>query len=170
MRRAFEARVGERKVDVSVAAQEGGRYEVTIDGRAYLVDARSLGGRAWSIVLDGAAHTLDIEGEAPDLTVHFRDRAVPVELIDARRTLLAAAGRRGGAKAGPIAIIASMPGKVVKVLAPAGTKVSDGQGLLVVEAMKMENEMRAPRDGVVLEVKVREGQAVEAGETLAMLE
>ena len=63
-----------------------------------------------------------------------------------------------------------MAGKVVKVLAPKGTTVTAGQGLLIVEAMKMENELKSPRDGTVTEVSVSEGQAVEAGEPLATLE
>ncbi|MBI5482827.1 MAG: biotin/lipoyl-binding protein [Deltaproteobacteria bacterium] len=170
MRRTFEAQVGERTVTVTVAEHDGGRYEVTLDGRERIADARPLGERAWSVVLDGAVHTLDLEGELPDLTVHFRDRSVPVKLVDARRKLLAEAGRPTGPKGGPTAIRAHMPGKVVKVLAAAGTRVSAGQGLLVVEAMKMENELRAPRDGTVVAVRAREGQAVEAGETLATLE
>jgi biotin carboxyl carrier protein len=157
-------------MEVNVAAQEDGRYEVTIDGQVCVADARSLGERAWLVMLDGAVHTVDLEGELPDLAVHFRDRSVPVKLVDARRRLLAEARRRSGHKGGPTAVRTPMPGKVVKVLVPAGTRVSAGQGLLVVEAMKMENEMRAPRDGTVVEVRVREGQAVEAGETLAMLE
>jgi pyruvate carboxylase subunit B len=63
-----------------------------------------------------------------------------------------------------------MPGKVVKVLVQAGDAVKAGQGVIVVEAMKMENELRAPRDGVVKSVSAREGQAVESGQTLAVLD
>jgi biotin carboxyl carrier protein len=170
MSRRFQAQMGERTVEVGVREVDGGSYEVTLDGEAVAVDARPLGERCWSLVLDGAVYTLDVEGEEPDLTVSFREAAVPVKLIDARRQLLAAAGGRAGQKSGPAAIRSPMPGKVVKVLAPVGTKVAAGQGLVVVEAMKMENEMRAPRDGTVLEVMVREGQAVEAGEALATLE
>ena len=63
-----------------------------------------------------------------------------------------------------------MPGKVVKVLVKAGDTVIAGQGVVVVEAMKMENELRAPLGGVVLDISAREGQAVEAGQTLATIE
>jgi biotin carboxyl carrier protein len=62
-----------------------------------------------------------------------------------------------------------MPGRVVRVLAAAGDDVAAGQGLVVIEAMKMENEIRAPRAGRVLELGVREGQAVEAGALLAVV-
>jgi biotin carboxyl carrier protein len=169
MKPVFEAQVGGRTVTVSVGEPEGGRFEVTIDGQAYVVDARPTGERAWSIILDGAAYTVDLEGEIPEVAVNLRERSVPVKLVDARRKLLAEAGRLTGHK-GPTAIRAPMPGKVVKVLAPKGTTVTAGQGVIVVEAMKMENELRAPRDGTIVEVGVREGQAVEAGEALATLE
>jgi biotin carboxyl carrier protein len=63
-----------------------------------------------------------------------------------------------------------MPGKVVRLLVKSGDEIKTGQGVAVVEAMKMENELRAPRGGTVQEVRVREGQAVEAGETLVSIE
>ena len=68
--------MGERTVEVRVAALEGGRYEVTIDGQARVVDARTLGERAWSLIVDGAVHTVDVAGELPDVVVHFRDHSV----------------------------------------------------------------------------------------------
>ena len=166
----FQARVGERTVEVRVAALEGGRYEVTIDGQARVVDARTLGERAWSLIVDGAVHTVDVAGELPDVVVHFRDHSVPLKLIDARRALLAEAGRLRRPKSGPTVVRAPMPGKVVRVIVQEGSGIAAGQGLLVVEAMKMENELRAPRDGTVVEVRVREGQAVEAGEPLVTLD
>ncbi|HEY3354149.1 MAG TPA: biotin/lipoyl-containing protein [Polyangia bacterium] len=170
MARRYQAQVGERTVEVVVGDEEGGQVEVTIDGRSRVVDACSLGGASWSLIVDGAAALIDLEGDGADLTVHVGDVTVPVRLIDARRQLLMqAAAQRGGAKAGPLEVRSPMPGKVVKVLVAPGAAVTAGQGLVVVEAMKMENEMRAPRDGTVEKVAVREGQAVDAGETLATL-
>ena len=171
MSRMFDAQVGDRTVQVSVAAEEGGRLEITLDGQACNADVCHLGERAWSVILDGAVYTLDLEGTPPDVSVHFRERSVPVKLVDTRRKLLAEAARlTGGYRGGRLAIRAPMAGKVVKVLAPKGTTVTAGQGLLVVEAMKMENELKSPRDGTVTEVSVSEGQTVEAGEPLATLE
>ncbi len=171
MREMFDAQVGQRTVQVSVAIQEDGSLDVTLDGQPCLADVCALGPRSWSVILDGAVHTIDVEGEPRDLTVHFREHALPVKLVDTRRKLLAEAARlTGGHKGGPMAIRAPMAGKVVKVLAPKGTAVTAGQGLVVVEAMKMENELKSPRDGTVTDVSVREGQAVEAGEPLATLE
>jgi biotin carboxyl carrier protein len=169
MARRYQAQVGERTVAVVVGDDDGGRIEVTVDGQPRLVDAVRLGEGSWSLILDGTARVVDVEGDGEELMVHVGDTAVPVRLVDARRQLLAQAARRGAVKSGPLAVRSPMPGKVVKLLVQPGAEVKAGQGLVVVEAMKMENEMRAPRDGTIAEVTVREGQAVEAGETLATL-
>ena len=76
----------------------------------------------------------------------------------------------GGAGKGPQRIVAPMPGKVVKVLVQPGNQVAARQGVVIVEAMKMENELRAPRAGTVSEVKVVEGSSVEAGAILLIIE
>jgi biotin carboxyl carrier protein len=80
-----------------------------------------------------------------------------------------APGRRGSAGV-VVRLVAPMPGKVVRVLVERGQAVAEAQGLVVVEAMKMENEIRAPREGTISEVHVREGQAVEGGALLVVLE
>jgi biotin carboxyl carrier protein len=93
---------------------------------------------------------------------------VPLKVSDARRKKLTSALQP--VRSGPLAVRSPMPGKIVKVLVRPGDEVKAGQGVVVVEAMKMENELRAPRDGRVKEVSAREGHAVESGETLATLE
>ena len=102
------------------------------------------------------------------LIVHVNGVAVPLSIVDRRRR-----GRRSGREAGadrqPRAIVAPMPGRIVKVLVQPGEAVQARQRLVVVEAMKMENELRAPRDGTVAEVRVREGASVEANAVLVVL-
>ena len=93
---------------------------------------------------------------------------IAVTLTDPRLTKLSVAARRGAA--GPDVVRAPMPGKVVKVLVKAGDRVAAGQGVVVVEAMKMENELLASRAGAVLAVHVAEGRAVDAQEALVTLE
>ena len=89
------------------------------------------------------------------------------ELIDPRSL----SGRKGhGQSQGRREILAPMPGKVVRVLVAVGDAVSSGQGLVVVEAMKMQNEMKSPIDGRVTEVRAKEGAAVAAGESLLVVE
>ncbi|HZS38549.1 MAG TPA: biotin/lipoyl-containing protein, partial [Polyangia bacterium] len=103
-----------------------------------------------------------------DVTVTAYGVSLPLKVTDARRKLAGVAARPQAS--GPLSVKSPMPGKVVKVLVRAGDDVKAGQGIVVVEAMKMENELKAPRDGKIKEVQVQEGQAVEAGQTLATLE
>ena len=160
--------------EVAVEAQGGGRYRITHDGRSRVVDARKVqgGGRAatWSIVDDGGgrAQLVDVDGVAPDLTVSVGGVTLPLKLTDARAKVASAAAPT--ARSGPLAVRSPMPGKVVKVLVKAGDEVKAGAPVVVIEAMKMENELRAPRDGKVKEVSAKEGQTVEAGQALATLE
>ena len=94
--------------------------------------------------------------------------AVPVSIVDPRERLVRRRGS-GSAETGPRSILSPMPGRIVKVLVREGDVVTAHQGLVVVEAMKMENELRAPRDGTVSAVKVVEGMSVEARAVLVTL-
>jgi biotin carboxyl carrier protein len=160
--------------EVTVEKLEGGRYRVTHDGRTRVIEARRVAGSAraatWSLVPEGGgrAALVDVDGALPELTVSAHGVTLPLKITDARRKLAGVASRPQSV--GPLAIKSPMPGKIVKVLVRAGDEVKSGHGLVVVEAMKMENELRAPRDGKVKDVAVSEGQAVEAGQTLATLE
>jgi biotin carboxyl carrier protein len=159
---------------ISVEPLEGGRFRVTRAGRTFVLDARKVqsGARSatWSLVPEGGGKTLqvDVDGAAPDLTVTVDNVSVPMKLTDARSQVAGLAARPQAA--GPQPVRSPMPGKVVKVLVSAGADVKAGAPVVVVEAMKMENELRAPRDGKVVAVKVAEGQAVEANQTLVTIE
>jgi biotin carboxyl carrier protein len=158
--------------DVAVESLGGSRYRLTHDGRTRIVDARRLQS-AWSLVPDGGgpAQLVDVEGAPPELTivVAIDGMPLPVRVSDARRRI-AGNGTSRRAPSGPSLVKSPIPGKVVKVMVRAGDQVKGGQGLIVVEAMKMENELRAPRDGRVASVSAAEGTAVESGQTLATLE
>jgi biotin carboxyl carrier protein len=160
--------------DFTVEKLEGNRVRVVIGDRTRVYEAVKVvaGGRAttWSLLPEGGgpAALVDVDGAAPDLTVTIDNVSVPVKLQSARAKV---AGRAAAApKSGPAAVQSPMPGKVVKLLVAVGDEVKSGQGVVVVEAMKMENELKAPRDGKVKAIAVKEGQAVEAGQTLASLD
>jgi biotin carboxyl carrier protein len=165
---------GGAEQEVTVEKLDGGRYRVGYGGSTRVVDARRVagGGRAatWSLVPEGGgrAALVDVDGALPDVTVTAYGVSLPLKVADARRKLAGVVTRPQSG--GPLSVKSPMPGKVVKVLVRAGGEVKAGQGIVVVEAMKMENELKAPRDGKVKEVQVKEGQAVEAGQTLATLE
>jgi len=102
------------------------------------------------------------------LTVHVNGTPVPVEPRSRRRAT--AGGGAADTTNGPVSIAAPMPGRVVKVLVSPGDSVAARQGLIVIEAMKMENELRAPRAGTVTAVKVAPGAPVEAGTVVVVIE
>ncbi len=171
----FSVDVKGQAQQISVEPLEGGRFRVTREGRTLVLDARKVqsGARSatWSLVPEGGGPALqvDVDGAAPDLTVTVENVSVPIKLADARSQVAGLAAARPQA-AGPQPVRSPMPGKVVKVLVSAGAEVKSGTPGVVVEAMKMENELRAPRDGKVVAVKVQEDQAVEANQTLVTIE
>ncbi|HVO50150.1 MAG TPA: biotin/lipoyl-containing protein [Thermoanaerobaculia bacterium] len=142
-------------------------YEIETEGRTLAGNARRLGDGVWSLVtLDGRQAEARIE-RTPDGGMRVRIGAVTFEfdLLDelTARALLATGGR-AVRKAKHVA--AAMPGRVLRVLVAAGDAVSAGQPLIVLEAMKMENEVKSPQDGIVSGVAVAAGQPVNAGEVL----
>jgi biotin carboxyl carrier protein len=156
-----------RTIDVR---REGDRWIVTREGRRMMVDLAEAGGR-WSVVVGEESYEVSIEPGAPGgQVVHVNGHAVPLSIIDPR-TAFRRRGRDGGMDRGRSAtVVAPMPGRVVKVLVKPGDLVVGRQPLVVVEAMKMENELRAPRAGTVTEVRVSEGMSVEAHSVLVVVE
>jgi biotin carboxyl carrier protein len=120
----------------------------------------------YSILMDGRSYEARIENRPEGLVVVIDGYRFEIEVRDPRRRSKRSAG--AGAE-GIQSVTAPMPGKVVRVLVAAGDTVTAGQGLLVVEAMKMQNEMKASRPGCVLSVLVKEGATVTAGEVLATI-
>jgi biotin carboxyl carrier protein len=160
----------EHQLVLEESADVPGRHSLRIGERALTVDARRLEPGVYSVLVDGNSYLVEVDGASPELTVHLCGESVSVELHDARRKLLAQAGRASGPGEGPQTVRSPMPGKVVKVLVCEGQAIQAGAGVVVVEAMKMENELRAPRDGKVGRIRVQEGQPVESGEELVEIE
>lgn len=160
----FDASVLGRSLRVEVKEKDG-RYAVTIDGKPHDVDYRETGRDFVSLLLDGRSYEAGLERRPGGCLVHFPADTLDVELLEAARA--AAMGARKAA--GPARVVAPMPGKIVRVLVAAGQEVAAGQGLVVMEAMKMENELRSPRPGTLEQVAVREGQTVETGALLAVV-
>ncbi|HUB06358.1 MAG TPA: biotin/lipoyl-containing protein [Myxococcales bacterium] len=166
--RRYRATLGKRSVDLEVDRQ-GDALRVTLDGAVHEIDALELPDGAISLIVDGRSFSAEYEEKGDDVAVLLRHSVFSVEVLDERRLRMRAASGKLTAE-GPQVIVAPMPGKVVRVLVKAGDAVAEGQGLLVVEAMKMENELRAAKAGKVVEVAVREGTAVEGGAKLCLVE
>jgi acetyl/propionyl-CoA carboxylase alpha subunit len=118
---------------------------------------------AWSILIGGRSYTCIASGGV----IRVNGRAFSVDIFDPRAMRTR---KTGGAGEGRQNIAAMMPGKVVRVLVAEGDTVEAGQGLVVVEAMKMQNEMKSPKAGRVIEVKAKPDATVAAGQVLLVIE
>lgn len=144
-----------------------GQTEVRINGRVVDVDVATVG-HVLSVRVGGRMVDLTTEGAPPDVGVIASGRRAYVRVESER--MRAASAARGGASTGGEKVLRSpMPGRVVKVLVEKGQEVKPGQSLVVVEAMKMENEVRAKTAGIVAEVHVRAGETVEGKAKLVSL-
>ena len=161
-----------RSVEFTAPPKGTSRVTFSIDGRTVDADAIRISRAAagaysiLSILIGGRSLEVTVEESSAGLLARAGGREFRAEIIDPRSWRRG----RGGAMEleGRQQLIAPMPGKIVRVLVAAGEQVKAGQGLLVIEAMKMQNEIRSPRSGTV-EKTVREGQTVNAGEVLAIV-
>ena len=155
------------RLRVVEASTSNGKLKFAIDGRETDADAVATAPALYSILLEGRSFEAQVRESADGVTVTINGREFHVNIVDARRWR-----RRHGAALeaeGRQQVIASMPGKVVRLLVAAGHSVEAGQGLVVIEAMKMQNEVRSPKSGKVERLLVAEGQAVNGGEVLAIV-
>ena len=162
----FDAVIEGRTLRVEVR-RANGRFAVTLGGKAIDIDFVGAGPHFGSLLIDGRSYDVGVLPRESGYQVFFPDDSLEVQILDAAR---GATAPLKDASQGPAKVQAPMPGRIVRVLVAAGQEVAAGQGLVVIEAMKMENELRAPRAGRVREVAAAEGQAVETGAPLVVLE
>jgi biotin carboxyl carrier protein len=165
----YEVEVDGRVRQVAVH-RAGGTFDVTVDGRSWRVDAAYAGTHTMSLVVEPGAASYDV-GFANDpatglLYVRIGTTQVPVTLNGRRRRR----DEAGQAGTGPQRIVAPMPGKIVRLCVAPGEAVRARQTIVVIEAMKMENELKAGRDGTVGELHAREGASVDAGALLVVIQ
>lgn len=157
------------KTRIVELTQQNGGWRISLDGNALDANAVEVAPNTFSILLGGESHQIRIAPRPNgSLTLYTGLAEYHAEVIDPRSWR----GRRHGAleAEGRQQVAAPMPGKVVRLLVKEGDMVEAGQGLLVVEAMKMQNEIRSPKSGKIEKFFVTEGQAVNAGEALLWVE
>ncbi len=148
------------------------KWQVVVDGRTVEIDSQQLDNvlqveaGVYSVLLDGASYEIRIEPSPEGFAASVAGRRLAVEVRDPRD---ASRSSRAAIGSGRQNVTAPMPGKVVRVLVETGDLVETSQGLVVVEAMKMQNELKANRPGPVIEIRAREGETVGAGDTLVVL-
>jgi biotin carboxyl carrier protein len=160
---------GKREEAVEVRRSGPGVYEVKLRGKTHVVDAYRHDYGTLSLVVDTASYSAMLDWRDTKVKVRLRHSVIPLEVLDERRLRL----RRVVAKLtidGPQTVTAPVAGRVVKVLASVGDAVQAGQPLVVVEALEMENEMRCPKDGRLVALHVREGEAVLGNARLCTVE
>ena len=153
-----------------VVHRTGNTFDVTVDGRSWRVDAAQVDTTTMSLVIEPGNASYEV-GFASDpatglLWVRVGTTQIPVTLNGRHRRR----DETGQAGAGPQRIVAPMPGKIVRVGVKAGEAVAARQTVVVIEAMKMENELKAGRDGTVGELHAREGASVDAGALLVVIQ
>jgi biotin carboxyl carrier protein len=166
---AFIAKLGDQNYTVEIEEVGKSLYRVSVDGQEILVDGKKTGRSNYSLIINHRSFEVDVDIAETEYRVLVDGRSYHIDLVDERRR------RVGGFQSGfqlegRQNISVPMAGKVIAVLVNEGDKIEKGQGLVIVEAMKMENEVRSPIQAEVKEVKVKTGQAVEAGELLLVVE
>jgi len=145
-------------------AHDGRSITATVDGREYIIDASEPEPGVFLLKHEGRV----FEAYADEKTVTIGDRTFETNVIDPK--CLRGSATAGAEADGHAEIRTAMPGKVVRILKATGDPVTKGEGVIVVEAMKMQNELKSPKDGTIGEIKVSEGMTVSAGDVLVVID
>jgi biotin carboxyl carrier protein len=165
----FSAKLGEQSYTIEIEEIQKSVYRVAVDGNEFLVDGKKTGRTNYSLIVDNRSFEIEVDHREDEYRVLVDGRNYHVHLVDERRMLVG--GSQSGVQLqGRQKVSVPMPGKVVAVLVSEGDKVEKGQGLVIVEAMKMENEVHSPTAGEVKEIKVKPGDTVEGGAVLVIVE
>lgn len=158
------AEINTEKHEVEIT-REGEKVYAKINGREYELEVSEVEPNVFLFKHDNQIHQIY---SAPNGIVNVGNNQFEVKIIDPKKLRGSASG--DSAADGIAEIITAMPGKIVRILVEEGAEVTHGQGVIVVEAMKMQNEMKSPKDGIVKTIKVEEGATVNAGEVLVIIE
>src|SRR6266550_1788055 len=166
---AFIAKLGDQSYTVEIEESGKAVYRVSVDGNEFPVDGKKTGRTNFSLIVDNRSFEIEVDNTDDEYRVLVDGRNYRIDLVDERRV------RVGGTQSalelqGRQLVSVPMPGKIVAVLVSEGDTVEKGQGLVIVEAMKMENEVRSPIGGAVKEIKVKPGDTVEGGAVLVIVE
>lgn len=161
----------EHQVSLSLASESA---VVAVDGRHYDLEVRQLARGEYLLTSGSNVYKCRVDKKHDPIhlgqtfEVMLRGRNHDVTVVDPKRLRSAQSG--SAHHSGAAEVVSPMPGKIVRVLVEAGARVEAGAGVIVVEAMKMQNEMKAPKAGVVVSIKTEEGATVNAGDVLAVIE
>ena len=155
-----------RRVEVD-PADSPGQWRIRVDGLPVEADAHIIRPGLLSLLIHGQSYRVVLDADPAEPALHVGPHRIPYRIDDPRSLR---SRRRHARTDGPVTLKASMPGRVVRVLVQMGDSVAAHQGILVVEAMKMQNEMQSPKEGRVRELRVSTGDTVSAGDVLAIID
>ncbi|MGH7810429.1 MAG: biotin/lipoyl-containing protein [Candidatus Binatia bacterium] len=166
---AFIGTLGDESYTVEIEETGKSVYRISVDGHEFVVDGKKTGRTNYSLIVDNRSFEIEVDNTGDEYRVLVDGRSYHIHLVDERRVRLG--GNQAGARMqGRQNVSVPMPGKVIAVLVAEGDQVEKGQGLIIVEAMKMENEVHSPIAGEVKEIKVKTGETVEGGAVLLIVE
>ncbi len=166
----LQAELNNEKHEIEIR-REGERVSARIDDREYELEASEVEPNVYLLKNENKIYEIFVSPQANQnapFEVKIKNRELEITLIDPKR--LRGAGASGGGADGIAEIKTAMPGKLVRVLTEVGAEIRQGEPVLVVEAMKMQNEMKSPKDGTIKEIRFSEGATVNAGDVLAIIE
>jgi len=163
----FEAELGGETIAIEVTGDHG-HYRVSVGDLVCEVDARQATEGIWSLLIGAESHVVDVSERDGVAVAEVDGETYHIRVEEETRYIIRTRG--GKAATGGQVLKAPMPGKVVFVSVEVGQAVRPGDGLVVLEAMKMENEFRATVAGHVKEIRVQVGQAVNPGDALVVIE
>lgn len=156
----YTAILNHREREIEIIREDLHRFKVVVDGQAHEVDARPCAPDLLSVLLDNTSYDISFSHDENNVLLNFRNRHFDIDVLDERRMRMRRV-RSDLDLSGPEVIKTSMPGKVVKILVEEGQTVEPGAGVAIIEAMKMENEIRCRNGGVIKGIHVTAGQTVE---------
>ena len=166
----LQAEIDSQKHEVEII-RDGRNVTATVDGREYRLDVSEPENGVFLIKNENSVSEVSISpkpGASAAFAVALHGHELDIDIIDPKR--LRGAGKADEDAAGKAEIKTAMPGKVVRILVELNAEVAKGDGIVVVEAMKMQNELKSPKDGIVTDIRAAEGQTVNAGDILVVVE
>ena len=161
----------DEKHEIDITRGDGLKLTAKVDGRTYELEASEPEPNVYLFKHDNQIHQIFVspnEKSGEPFAVNADGNNFEIKIFDPKR--LRGTGAGNGTAEGASEIKTAMPGKVVRVLTEVGAEVKQGDGVIIVEAMKMQNEMKSPKDGVIKEIRFAEGATVNAGDVLAVIE
>lgn len=165
------AELDDEQHDIEILRGDDSKLTARVDGRVYQLEASEPEPNVYLFKHDNQIHQIFVspnERSGTSVSVSCAGNDFEIKIYDPKR--LRGSGAGSGEAGGASEVKTAMPGKVVRVLAEAGAKIKKGDGVIIVEAMKMQNEMKSPKDGIVREIRFAIGATVNAGDVLAVID